>query len=74
MVADQLQSLFEAGVCDGFVVSPTMFPGMFEEFCRSVVPELQRRGVFRKEYEGNTLRDHLGLSRPENATLWKKTA
>ena len=59
MVADHLQSLFEAGVCDGFVVSPTMFPGMFEEFCRSVVPELQRRGVFRTEYTGKTLRENL---------------
>ena len=59
MVADQLQALFEAGVCDGFVVSPTMFPGMFEQFCRSVVPELQRRGVFRTEYTGRTLRENI---------------
>ena len=59
MVADRLQSLFEAGVCDGFVLAPTMFPGMFEEFCRGVVPELQRRGVFRKEYTGRTLRENL---------------
>ena len=59
MVADQLQALFEAGVCDGFVLAPTMFPGMFEQFCRSVVPELQRRGVFRTEYTGRTLRENL---------------
>jgi FMN-dependent oxidoreductase (nitrilotriacetate monooxygenase family) len=59
MIADHLQSLFEAGVCDGFVLTPSMFPGMFEEFCRSVVPELQSRGVFRTEYTGQTLREHI---------------
>ena len=58
-IADHLQSLFESGACDGFVVSPTYFPGMFEQFCRRVVPELQRRGLFRKEYSGKTLRHHL---------------
>ena len=59
MIADRLQEVFEAGVCDGFVLTPTMFPGMFEQFCRSVVPELQRRGLFRTEYEGKTLRENL---------------
>ncbi len=58
-IADRLQDIFEAGVCDGFVLAPTMFPGMFEQFCRSVVPELQRRGLFRKEYSGRTLRENL---------------
>jgi FMN-dependent oxidoreductase (nitrilotriacetate monooxygenase family) len=59
MIADRLQEVFEAGVCDGFVLTPTVFPGMFEQFCRSVVPELQRRGLFRREYEGRTLRENL---------------
>jgi FMN-dependent oxidoreductase (nitrilotriacetate monooxygenase family) len=59
MVADHLQSLFEDEVCDGFVLTPSMFPGMFEQFCRSVVPELQRRGLFRTEYTGRTLRQNL---------------
>jgi alkanesulfonate monooxygenase SsuD/methylene tetrahydromethanopterin reductase-like flavin-dependent oxidoreductase (luciferase family) len=58
-VADRMQEIFEAGVCDGFVLSPVNFPGMFEQFCRSVVPELQRRGLFRKEYGGRTLRENL---------------
>ncbi len=58
-VADRMQALFEAGVCDGFVVAPTTFPSMFEQFCRSVVPELQRRGLFRKAYAGRTLRENL---------------
>lgn len=59
MIADRLQEMFEAGVCDGFVLAPTTFPGMFEQFCRGVVPELQRRGIFRKEYTGRTLRENL---------------
>jgi len=59
MVADRLQEIFESGVCDGFVVSPVNHPGMFEQFCRSVVPELQRRGLFRKDYTGKTLRENL---------------
>jgi len=59
MIADVMQDLFEAGGCDGFVISPTIFPGMFEEFGRTVVPELQRRGVFRTEYAGRTMRENL---------------
>jgi FMN-dependent oxidoreductase (nitrilotriacetate monooxygenase family) len=59
MVADRMQEIFESGVCDGFVLAPVNFPGMFEQFCRSVVPELQRRGLFRKEYSGQTLRENL---------------
>ena len=58
-IADRLEAMFKAGVCDGFVLTPTMFPGMFEQFCRSVVPELQRRGLFRTEYTGRTLRENL---------------
>jgi FMN-dependent oxidoreductase (nitrilotriacetate monooxygenase family) len=58
-IADRLQDMFEADVCDGFVLAPTMFPGMFEQFCRSVVPELQRRCLFRKDYAGRTLRENL---------------
>jgi alkanesulfonate monooxygenase SsuD/methylene tetrahydromethanopterin reductase-like flavin-dependent oxidoreductase (luciferase family) len=59
MIADRLQAIFEAGVCDGFVLTPSMFPGMFEQFCRGVVPELQRRGLFRTDYAGRTLRENL---------------
>jgi alkanesulfonate monooxygenase SsuD/methylene tetrahydromethanopterin reductase-like flavin-dependent oxidoreductase (luciferase family) len=59
MVADRLEAMFTAGACDGFVLAPTMFPGMFEQFCRAVVPELQRRGLFRTQYDGRTLRENL---------------
>ncbi|MBJ3774512.1 NtaA/DmoA family FMN-dependent monooxygenase [Acuticoccus sp. 2012] len=58
-VADQLEDLFVSQVCDGFIVTPAYAPGSHETFCRAVVPELQRRGVFRRAYSGTTLRDHL---------------
>lgn len=58
-IADQLQDLFESRACDGFILTPTLMPGMFEQFTRAVVPELQRRGLFRREYAGKTLREHL---------------
>ncbi len=59
MVADALQDMFESEACDGFVVMPTVFPTSHEQFCRAVVPELQRRGLFRTEYTGATLRENL---------------
>lgn len=59
MIADHMQDLFEAGACDGFIVSPIHFPTTYEQFCRAVVPELQRRGIFRTEYKGRTLRENL---------------
>lgn len=58
-VADRLQEIFETGVCDGFVLMPSVFPSSHEAFCRSVVPELQRRGLFRTEYSSSTLRGNL---------------
>jgi FMN-dependent oxidoreductase (nitrilotriacetate monooxygenase family) len=64
-VADQMEEWFTTDACDGFVLAATHFPGAFEDVVRMVVPELQRRGVFRKEYTGGTLREHLGLDRPE---------
>ena len=51
-IADYMQEIFEAGGGDGFVILPNLFPMMFEEFGRMVVPELQRRGLFRTEYTG----------------------
>jgi alkanesulfonate monooxygenase SsuD/methylene tetrahydromethanopterin reductase-like flavin-dependent oxidoreductase (luciferase family) len=58
-VADQLQDLFESEACDGFILTPTLMPGMYESFVRSVVPILQARGLFRTEYRGATLRENL---------------
>lgn len=64
-VADGLQEWFEAGAADGFNIMPPWFPGAFDDFVDQVVPILQKRGLFRQDYEGTTLRDHLGLPRPE---------
>ena len=63
-VADELQARFEGGAADGFNVMPSYFPGELDAFAKLVVPELQRRGLFRREYDGTTLRHHLGLKRP----------
>ncbi len=58
-VADHMQDLFESGCCDGFVIAPTVFPQIFEQIGAGLVPELQRRGLFRREYAGRTLRENL---------------
>ena len=63
-IADELQARFEGGAADGFNVMPSWFPGELDAFVTLVMPELQRRGLFRKDYEGRTLREHLGLKRP----------
>nr|BAA94831.1 thermophilic dibenzothiophene desulfurization enzyme A [Paenibacillus sp. A11-2] len=60
-VAGELESLFNEPAADGFVISPYYLPGAYEEFVDKVVPILQDRGLFRREYEGDTLRQHLGL-------------
>jgi FMN-dependent oxidoreductase (nitrilotriacetate monooxygenase family) len=59
MVADMLEDLFVSEACDGFIIMPIVHPGSHEQFCRAVVPELQRRGLFRKEYAASTLRGNL---------------
>jgi len=72
-VADKLEEWFATRACDGFVISATSVPGTYADFVRHVVPELQRRGLHRREYSGPTLRDHLGLQRPERGA-WKPRA
>ena len=62
-MADGLEEWFYAGACDGFVLSATHVPGAYEDFTRMVVPELQRRGSFHMDYDGNTLRENLGIGR-----------
>jgi len=59
MIADYMEDWFTSGACDGFVLPPTVFPGTYEEFGRMVTPELQRRGLLRREYAGRTLRENL---------------
>jgi FMN-dependent oxidoreductase (nitrilotriacetate monooxygenase family) len=64
-VADQMEDWFNTDACDGFVIAATHSPGAYEDVVRLAVPELQRRGVFRDRYLGATLRENLGLARPE---------
>ena len=64
-VADQMEHWMEAEACDGFVIAATHSPGAYEDVVRLVVPELQRRDLLRRQYTGSTLRDRLGLPRPE---------
>lgn len=64
-IADQLEHHFKAGAADGFIISPAFLPGAYDEFVDQVVPILQDRGLFRTEYEGHTLREHLGLRQPQ---------
>ena len=66
MIADQMEEWLESRACDGFNVMFPYLPAGLDEFVDKVVPELQRRELFRTEYEGTTLRENLGVPRPEN--------
>jgi alkanesulfonate monooxygenase SsuD/methylene tetrahydromethanopterin reductase-like flavin-dependent oxidoreductase (luciferase family) len=66
MIADQMEEWLLSEACDGFNVMFPYLPGGLDDFVDRVVPELQRRGLFRRDYEGTTLRENLGLPRPEN--------
>ncbi|MBB3190702.1 LLM class flavin-dependent oxidoreductase [Halomonas cerina] len=63
-VADEMQHWVEQGGADGFNLMPPSLPGSIEDFVDQVVPVLQARGLFRRDYVGHTLREHLGLARP----------
>jgi alkanesulfonate monooxygenase len=65
-IADEMEEWLETEASDGFTVMFPYLPGGLEDFVGRVVPELQRRGSFRRDYEGATLREHLGLPRPKN--------
>jgi N-acetyl-S-(2-succino)cysteine monooxygenase len=68
-IADDLEAWYTSGATDGFVLMSLSLPGSMEDFRASVVPILVSRGLFRAEYEGSTLRDHLGLARPEHPAI-----
>ncbi len=65
-IADVMEHWFVTGACDGFMMQFHTLPGGLDDFVTQVVPQLQRRGLFRTDYAGPTLRDHLGLRRPAN--------
>ncbi len=72
-IADEMQEWLETGASDGFNIMFPWIPGGLDEVVDLLVPELQRRGLFRREYEGHTLREHLGLQRPSNRFFSKTT-
>ncbi len=65
-VADEMEEWLASEACDGFIIMFPYLPGGLDDFVDKVVPELQRRGLFRRDYEGKTLRENLGLPRPGN--------
>jgi alkanesulfonate monooxygenase len=65
-IVDEMEAWLDAEASDGFTIMMPYLPGGLDDFCNLVVPELQRRGRFRRDYEGPTLREHLGLPRPAN--------
>ncbi len=79
-IADRMQQWFESRAADGFNVMPPFFPEGLEDFTQMVVPILQERGLFRTQYDGSTLREHLGLVRfkhyfrPNCAKYWLDTS
>lgn len=75
-IAAEIQSWFEAGAADGFNVMPPWLTGGFDVFAAEVVPILRKRGLFRDDYAGTTLRDHYGLPRPQSlyASPHRRTA
>ena len=60
-----MEDWFRDGAADGFNVMPPVLPWMLDVFAAEVIPILQKRGLFRREYEGTTLREHYGLERPD---------
>ncbi|MFI0773196.1 NtaA/DmoA family FMN-dependent monooxygenase [Streptomyces sp. NPDC021212] len=73
-VAETINSLVQADASDGFILVPHITPGGLDVFADTVVPLLQERGVFRTEYEGTTLRDHLGLAHPDTEAHEERAA
>jgi FMN-dependent oxidoreductase (nitrilotriacetate monooxygenase family) len=72
MIADQMAEWLYSDACDGFNIMFPWVPGGLDDFVDRVVPELQRRHLFRREYQGRTLRENLGLPRPENRFFAKR--
>ena len=60
-IVDEMEHWFNEGVADGFNLMPPTLPGSLEDFVNLIVPELQKRGIYRTSYEGHTFREHLGV-------------
>ena len=72
-LADQMEQWYVEEAADGFNIMPPYLPGALDDFVELVIPELQRRGLFRTEYTGRTLREHLGLPRPPSRYAQRST-
>lgn len=72
-IADEMATWLTEEACDGFTITLPYLPQGLDDVTQRLVPELQRRGLFRRDYEGTTLREHLGLPRPENRFFVPKT-
>jgi FMN-dependent oxidoreductase (nitrilotriacetate monooxygenase family) len=72
-IVDRMEEWIASGAADGFMIQPTHLPGAFDDFIDMVVPELRARGLFKSAYETGTLRDALGLARPERGA-WQMRA
>ena len=73
-IADALEEWYRGGAADGFNIMPQVLPAGLDEFVELVIPELQRRGLFRTRYEGRTLRENVGLPRPGNRFVARSVA
>jgi alkanesulfonate monooxygenase len=73
-IADEMQEWLETEGSDGFTIMFPYLPDGLDDFVDRVVPELQRRGIFRRDYEGKTLRENLGLPRPGNRFFAQRMA
>jgi alkanesulfonate monooxygenase len=65
-IADEMEEWLMSEACDGFIIMFPYLPGGLDDFVDKVLPELQRKGIFRRRYESQTLRENLGLPRPGN--------
>lgn len=65
-IVDHMEEWFCKGACDGFNIMPPFLPGSLDDFVELVIPELQRRNLFRRDYQGKTLRENFGLELPPN--------
>ena len=73
-IADLIEDWFDTGAADGFNIMPPLLPAQLDAFSKGVIPILQRRGLFRTEYAGKTLREHYDLPRPSSVfddPAWK---
>jgi alkanesulfonate monooxygenase SsuD/methylene tetrahydromethanopterin reductase-like flavin-dependent oxidoreductase (luciferase family) len=69
MIAEQMEEWLFSDACDGFNIMFPYLPGGLDDFVEKLVPELQKRQLYKTEYEGDTLRENLGLPRPKNQYL-----